>query len=84
MSNYQDLMGSLKLSGMRESIDYRIDEAEQSNLDLREFVTLLLEDERSYRRNRKAELLTRRAKFNINSSLEEFDADLKRGVTKGM
>ena len=43
-----DLMGELRLSGMRESIEYRIDESIRDNLDFNEFLCLLLEDEKLY------------------------------------
>ena len=84
MSNYLEMMGELKLSGMRESIGYRIEEALENNLDFGEFISLLLLDEKDYRRNRKAELLRRKAKFNDCVALEEFDAQVKRGVSKAM
>lgn len=84
MSSYLELMGELKLSGMREAVGYRMEEAVEGNLDFEEFLCLLLEDEKLYRRNRKSELLRRKAKFNDNASLEDFDVQPKRGVTKAM
>ena len=84
MSEYLSLMGELKLSGMRASIEHRLDEAFGGNLDFTEFLTLLLSDEKSYRRNRKAEQLTKRAKFNNTATFEDFDADPRRGVPKGV
>lgn len=84
MSNYLELLGGLKLSGMRESIDYRMDEAIKGNLDFDEFICLLLEDEKIYRSNRRSELLRRKAKFNDSVSLEDFDVRPERGISKAM
>ncbi len=84
MSNYLDLMGPLKLSGMRESVEYRLEEAIQGDLAYQDFLSLILEDEKLYRENRKAERLRRRAKFNDVVSLENFDSTPERGVTKSM
>ena len=84
MSSYLDLMGPLKLSGMKESVEYRLEEAIQGNLDYQEFLCLILEDEKLYRENRKSERLRKRAKFNDFTSLEDFDSSVERGVTKSM
>ena len=51
MSSYLDLIGTLKLSGMKESVEYRLEEAIQGNLDYQEFLCLILEDEKLYREN---------------------------------
>ncbi len=84
MSSYLDLMVPLKLSGMRESVDFRIEEAMEADLAYQDFLCLILEDEKLYRENRKAERLRKRASFNDFVSLEEFDAAPGRGVTKSM
>jgi DNA replication protein DnaC len=84
MSSYLDLMSNLKLTGMRESVNYRLEEAIQGNLDFQEFLCLLLEDEKLYRKNRRSELLRRKAKFNDSVFLEDFDSSPERGVTKQM
>ncbi len=84
MSSYVELLGELKLTGMKESIDYRMEEAIKGNLDFDEFTCLILEDEKLYRKNRRSELLRRKAKFNDSVSLEDFDNQSNRGVSKGM
>ena len=84
MSSYLDLMGPLKLGGMKESIEYRIEEAIQADLSYQDFLCLILEDEELYRKNRKAERLRRRAKFNDLVSLENFDCSPGRGISKSM
>ena len=49
-----------------------------------DFLTFILEDEHLYRRNRRSEMLRKRAKFKDRVFLEEFSASAKRGVTKSM
>ena len=82
MNEALNLLNELKFIGMKESLDYRVSEAIQSNLAHTEFLALLLEDEQIYRRNRKSEMLRKRAKFNIYASLDEFKGSSKRGITK--
>jgi DNA replication protein DnaC len=77
-------MVPLKLSGMRESVEYRLEEAMEADLAYQDFLCLILEDEKLYRENRKAERLRRRASFNDLASLEDFDTSPGRGVTKSM
>ena len=77
-------MGGLKLSGMRESVEYRIEEAIQADLTYQDFLLLVLEDEKLYRQNRKAERLRKRAKFNDIVSLENFDCTPERRISKSM
>lgn len=84
MSSYLELLGELKLTGIKEAIDYRIDEAIKANLGFDEFIILLLEDERLYRKNRKSESLRKKARFNDSVSLEDFDTASQRGISKAM
>ena len=77
-------MTPLKLSGMKESVEYRIEEAIQSDLTYQDFLCLVLEDEKLYRENRKAERLRKKARFNDYVSLENFDILPTRGVSKSM
>jgi len=84
MSNYSALLNDLKLFGVKESIDYRSEEAIKSNLDFKEFLSLILNDEALYRKNKRYERLKRMARFKDIVHLEEFDARLERGVTRSM
>lgn len=77
-----NLLNELKFIGMKEALEYRINEAMQENLAYSDFLALLLEDEQVYRRTRRSEMLRKRAKFNIYASLDEFKASSKRGITK--
>lgn len=83
-SSYLALLGELNLSGMKESIEYRMSEATKGNLDFDEFICLLLGDEKIYRTNRRSELLRIKAKFNDSISLEDFEVQPHRGVNKTM
>lgn len=84
VSNYLDLMTPLKLSGMKESVEYRLEEAMEADLTYQDFLCLILEDEKLYRENKKSERLRKRASFNDLAFLEEFDTSPGRGVTKSM
>lgn len=77
-----ELVNELKLYGIKESLDYRISEAAQAHLSHQEFLALLLEDENLYRKNKRSERLRKRARFNNQSLLENFEIDSTRGVNK--
>ena len=61
MNEVNELLNQLKFSGMSNSVEYRITEAIESNLSHQDFLLFLLEDENLYRRNRKCEMLRKRA-----------------------
>lgn len=82
MNEVSNLLGKLKFHGMNNSIEYRITEAIESNLSHQDFFTFMLEDEHLYRRNKKCEMLRKRARFNSKCYLEDFYVDPKRGITK--
>lgn len=80
MSNNLELLAELRLSGIKNSLDYRLEESIKDNLSYQDFLSLILDDEMIYRKNRKSERLTRKAKFNNFLALDEFEASTKRGV----
>jgi DNA replication protein DnaC len=84
MKEVLEHVNKLKMTGLKESLDYRLKEATQGNLSYQDFLLLILEDEVLYRSNRRSEILKRRAKFKDQATLENFDANPKRGVTKSM
>lgn len=84
MKEVLEHLNRLKMTGLKESLDYRLKEAIKSNLSYQEFLNLILEDEVLYRSNRRSEMLKRRAKFKDQATLEGFESDPKRGVTKSM
>lgn len=84
MNETMELLNQLKFFGIKESLEYRLSEAMESNLTYQDFLTVILDDEQLYRTNKRSEMLRRRAKFKDRVALEEFTASAKRGVTKSM
>jgi DNA replication protein DnaC len=84
MKEVLENLNKLKMTGLKESLDYRLKEAMKENLSYQDFLLLVLEDEVLYRTNRRSEMLKKRAKFKDQATLESFEADPKRGVTKSM
>ena len=80
----ETLLNDLQFYGMKQSFSYRLTEVIQSNLSHQQFFTFLLEDEKLYRKNRRCEMLRKRAKFRERAYLEEFKIDPKRGITKSL
>ena len=84
MIEAERLLSDLEFFGMKESFSYRLSEVTQSNLSHQQFFTFLPEDEKLYIRNRRCEMLMKRAKFRERALLEEFRFDPKRGITKSL
>lgn len=84
MNEATELINNLKLYGIKESVEYRLSEAIEKNLSHQDFLTFVLEDENLYRRNKKFEMLRKRARFKDRAYLEEFKPAATRGVTKSM
>jgi len=78
----EELLQELRLDGINESLNFRLTEVTENNLSHQDFLRLILEDESLYRKNRKSIRLKKRARFNDQSLLEDFEADVTRGVTK--
>ena len=71
-----DLAGqlrALKLSGILDTLELRLLEAEQSQMSLTELLTMLLSDEIEARRNRKLDRLIKHAHLDAGQTLETFD-----------
>ncbi len=71
-----DLTGqlrALKLSGILDTLELRLLEAEQSQMSLTELLTMLLSDELEARRNRKLARLIKHAHLDAGQTLEHFD-----------
>jgi len=79
-----ELLNNLKFYGIKEALDYRLTEAIQSNHSYQDFLSFILEDEYLYRKNKRSEMLRKRAKFKDRVCLEEFKPSAKRGVNKSM
>jgi DNA replication protein DnaC len=63
----------LRLSGLAESLDVRLQEAKSSRLDHADFLELILQDELVVRRDRQIARRTKAAAFRDQKSLEDFD-----------
>ena len=79
-----DLLNELKFFGMKESLERRMTQARKTSMDFEEFFSLVLEDEKLYRINRKSEMLRKRGKFNERVYLDEYRDTGNRGISKSM
>jgi DNA replication protein DnaC len=66
-------MRMLKLNGMVDSLDVRLNQAQKDGIGFREFLELLLEDEVQCRANKRLATRIIRARFEEDKSLEGFD-----------
>lgn len=76
MPNYAQLITltkALKLSGMADSLELRLIEAERNQLSYTELLTMLFTDEIDKRKNRKLSRLITKAKLKNNQTLEHFN-----------
>jgi len=79
-----DLINKLKLTGLKESFEYRLEEAMKDNMAHQDFLTLLLEDEALYRENLRCSRLRKKANFRDKVVLEQFETNRERGISKSM
>ena len=84
MTDLKESFSELRLYGMKGAVDYRLMEGAKAGLGYEDFLKLLIEDEQLHRINSKAEMLRKRATFKDIVLLSDFDADVKRGVSKIM
>jgi len=73
MHQLENKMRILKLSGMVDTLDTRLSQAQKDGIGLREFLELLLEDEVQHRANKRLATRIMRARFEEEKSLEGFD-----------
>lgn len=71
---------SLKLSGMADSMEMRIMEAQQNQLSYTELLLMLLQDETETRKTRKLKRLITNARLKNNQTLESFDFSLNPSI----
>ena len=64
---------TLRLGGLLESLDLRLQEAQQASLGYLEFLQLLFQDELERREAKKTHLRLRKACFEQEKTLEGFD-----------
>jgi DNA replication protein DnaC len=75
-------MNSLKLFGMVKGFTGRTARADHAELSHAEFVGLLVDDEKTYRENKKLQRLLKDAKLKQQACLEDVDYNHPRGLTK--
>jgi DNA replication protein DnaC len=76
------MLKELRLSGLINSLEVRLQEATSNRLTHAEFLELILQDEMSVRDERQIERRTRTACFRDQKTLEEFDWDFNRTIRR--
>lgn len=71
--NLRDALKQLRLSGLAESLEVRLQEANASRLSHAEFLELILQDELAVRRDRLVARRTQAAAFRDQKLLDDFD-----------
>jgi|SRR6185437_11124824 len=78
----RNLSHELRLFGVHQNFEKRAAVAAADGQNHLEFLRLLLEDEKLHRKDRTAKALTTRAKFRLQSNLEDWDQSYERGISK--
>jgi len=76
------IANELKFFGFHQNMETRAAQAVAQGLQPAEFLTLLLQDEHLYRKDRLAKSLTKRAKFRHQADIEDWDQSFDRGISK--
>lgn len=72
----------LRMPGIRQNLEVRLQQARKNNLPYEELLSLIFQDESDYRRSAKIERLIKRAAFRQAASLESIDFQQSRGLDK--
>jgi len=72
----------LRLSGLAESLDIRLEEAARNNLTHAEFLELILQDELAVRNNRLIQRRTNAAAFRELKTIDQFDFAFNPSINK--
>ncbi|MGE0759781.1 MAG: ATP-binding protein [Pirellulaceae bacterium] len=72
----------LRLSGLLESLDVRLEEALRNGLTHAEFLELILQDELAVRGNRLVQRRTRAAEFRDLKPMDHFDFSFNPSINK--
>ena len=78
----REQLKALRLSGLSQTLEVRLQEAKASKLDHGEFLEILLEDEMLVRRDRKIARRTKAAAFRDQRSLEGFDFEFNTSIQR--
>jgi DNA replication protein DnaC len=80
--NLREQLKQLRLSGLLQTLEVRLQEAKSSKLDYAEFLELILEDEMMVRRDRQIERRTKAAAFRDQKCLDDFDFEFNKSVKR--
>lgn len=78
----REQLKDLRLSGLSQSLDVRLQEAKASKLDHAEFLELILADELVVRRDRQIDRRTKAAAFRDQKSIDDFDFEFNTSVKR--
>ena len=81
-ANLRDQLKQLRLSGLSQSLEVRLQEAKSSKLDYAEFLELILADELVVRRDRQIARRTKAAAFRDQKLLDDFDFEFNTSVKR--
>ena len=87
MAHYAQLksqLKALKLSGLLETIELRIMEAQNNQLAFTELLSMILNDEIEARQNRKLQRLITNARLKANKTLETFDFSFNPSINASL
>ncbi|MDP2731034.1 MAG: IS21-like element helper ATPase IstB [Dehalococcoidales bacterium] len=76
------ILHSLRLTGMARSFEERLSDPKYAELSHAEFVGLLVQDEKTYRDNRRLRRLLKKAKLRQEAALEDIDYGASRGLSQ--
>lgn len=74
------ILKTLRLSGIAESLEARLDQARQETLGYQEFLQIILQDEVERRHARRVQLRLKQADFQEQKGLEEFEFAALPGI----
>jgi len=77
-----DALKSLRLSGLAQSLDVRLLEAQGHSLSHEEFLELILQDELHIRHERRIARRTKAAAFRDMKTLDDFDWQFNRSIQR--
>ena len=81
-AHLREQLKTLRLSGLSQTLEVRLQEAKSSRLDHAEFLELIFQDELVVRADRQIARRTKSASFRELKSLDEFDFEFNRSVKK--
>lgn len=76
------ILHTLKLFGLARSFEERLADPKQAELSHAEFVGLLVQDEKTYRDNKRLRRLLKKAKLRQEAAMEDIDYGASRGLSQ--